>query len=131
MHEWALAEAVISAIMRESERAGLKKVTKVKIRVGGLQQIDMDIFEDAVKMLALHEPLLSHFELECEIERTVFRCRACGREWFWSERQRNKVCRNNSKESMNRRSGKKAREKSWERMSKRLFILFLNLLTLS
>ncbi len=87
MHEWALAEAVISAIMRESERAGLKKVTKVKIRVGELQQIDMDIFEDAVKMLASHEPLLSHFELECEIERTVFRCRACGREWFWSERQ--------------------------------------------
>jgi len=61
MHEWALAEAVISAIMRESERAGLKKVTKVKIRVGELQQIDMDIFEDAVKMLASHEPLLSHF----------------------------------------------------------------------
>ena len=25
MHEWAVAEAVISAIMRESERAGLKK----------------------------------------------------------------------------------------------------------
>ena len=85
MHEWALAEAVVSAILKESERAGLKKVTKVKIKVGELQQIDIDIFEEAVKALASHS--LSHFDLECEIERTVFKCRACGREWSWSQRQ--------------------------------------------
>jgi len=86
MHEWALAEAVISTIMMESKRAGLKKVTKVKIKIGELQQIDIDIFEEAVKALASHS--LSHFELECEIERTVFRCHACGTEWSWESQKK-------------------------------------------
>ena len=43
MHEWALAEAVISSATEIAENEGLREVTEVKITVGELQQIELDI----------------------------------------------------------------------------------------
>ncbi|MBL7075500.1 hydrogenase maturation nickel metallochaperone HypA, partial [candidate division KSB1 bacterium] len=45
MHEWALAEAVISTALEVSKKEKLKKITKIKLMMGELQQIDREIFE--------------------------------------------------------------------------------------
>ena len=48
MHEWALAESVIHTVEQETEKNHLKKITKVIVNVGELQQIDMEIFRFAL-----------------------------------------------------------------------------------
>ena len=53
MHEWALAEAVISTASQLAEKEGLKEITEVKIKVGELQQVELDIFEYALSQLGL------------------------------------------------------------------------------
>ncbi|MCW4052076.1 MAG: hydrogenase/urease maturation nickel metallochaperone HypA, partial [Candidatus Bathyarchaeota archaeon] len=58
MHEWALAEAVVSTSVRIAEEKGLKEIIELKIKIGELQQIDQEIFEFA---LSQHEsPMLKN-----------------------------------------------------------------------
>ena len=42
MHEWALAEAVITAAQQIAEKEKLKEVKEVTIKVGELQQVDKE-----------------------------------------------------------------------------------------
>lgn len=79
MHEWALAEAVVSAASKLAGERGLGKITLVKIRVGELQQIDLEVFKFALSQIA--EKLLPEAGFEISVERAEFRCRACGRTW--------------------------------------------------
>ena len=51
MHEWALAEAVIATVIEYSRKEGLEEVTKIKIKIGELQQIETEIFEFALNEL--------------------------------------------------------------------------------
>ena len=77
MHEWALAEATVEAVRRES--AG-RRVLAVRLAFGELQQVDRDIFAAAVAELAPaagFEP--AAFSMEVEPAR--FACRACGAGW--------------------------------------------------
>ncbi len=81
MHEWALAEAVIAAVIEESRKEGLKEVTKVKLKIGELQQIETEIFEFALNELGKVQGSVAKMEVEMAVERAVFRCRVCGNEW--------------------------------------------------
>ncbi len=82
MHEWALAEAVVAAAARTAERERLKTVSLLRVRVGELQRIDREIFEDALKeILRLEKPPLREARPHLEIEKAAFRCRSCRREW--------------------------------------------------
>jgi len=83
MHEWALAEAVIATVIEESRKEGLEEVTKVKLKIGELQQLETEIFEFALTEIAKVEcvSLLTKMKVEMDIERAVFRCRVCGNEW--------------------------------------------------
>ncbi|MCK4571832.1 hydrogenase maturation nickel metallochaperone HypA, partial [candidate division WOR-3 bacterium] len=49
MHEWALAEAVISTAIKVAEEEKFKEITEIKIKLGELQQIEIEIFEFALK----------------------------------------------------------------------------------
>ncbi|TEU07589.1 hydrogenase nickel insertion protein HypA, partial [Candidatus Bathyarchaeota archaeon] len=51
MHEWALAEAVVSTTLKIAEEKGLKEIIELKIKIGELQQIDQEIFEFALSQL--------------------------------------------------------------------------------
>ncbi len=79
VHEWALAEAVISAVSRVAEEEGLRKVVEVKVRVGELQQIDLEAFKFALLQIGQQRSIDAKFELERE--EAEFRCRACGNVW--------------------------------------------------
>jgi len=81
MHEWALAEAVITAASEIAEKEGLKQVTHVTIRVGELQQVEKEILEFALSQLKTARFKTAKFEVETEEAR--LRCRACGHTWVF------------------------------------------------
>jgi hydrogenase nickel incorporation protein HypA/HybF len=82
MHEWALAEGVISTATRIAEEQGIKRITEIKIGVGELQQIEHEIFLFALEQLATQTMKEIRFSLETVPGR--LRCRVCGEEWMFS-----------------------------------------------
>lgn len=79
MHEWALAEAVISTSVRIAEEKGLKEITELKIKIGELQQIDQEIFEFALSQL--RSPLLKNTKFSLETVKAELKCRVCNHKW--------------------------------------------------
>ena len=60
------------------------------IKIGELQQIDIEIFEFAVNEIAKVQGalLLTKTKVEMDIERAIFRCRVCGNEWEFGDRSK-------------------------------------------
>ncbi len=86
MHEWALAEAVVSTAIKAAEKEKLVEITKIKIRMGELQQIDTQMFESVLKeVIQPQKPILKNAHIEMEREKAVLRCRACGIKWDFEE----------------------------------------------
>jgi hydrogenase nickel incorporation protein HypA/HybF len=83
MHEWALAEAVIAAASQIAEKEGLKEVTEVKIKVGELQQIELDILEFALSQLKPSK--FKHTKFSIEVAKAELKCRVCGYKWFFKK----------------------------------------------
>jgi hydrogenase nickel incorporation protein HypA/HybF len=86
MHEWALAEAVISTALKVAEKEGLSEITKVLIKTGELQQMDMEVFEFALKEISQPQSkMLQKAEIVLETEPAVLKCRACDNQWSFGE----------------------------------------------
>ena len=79
MHEWALAEAVISTTSQIAEKEGIKEVTEVKIKVGELQQIELDILEFALSQLKTAKFKNTRFNME--IMKAQLKCNVCDHQW--------------------------------------------------
>ena len=80
MHEWALAESVVSAASQIAEKEGLREVIEVNIRLGELQQVELDIFEFALSQLKTSELKKTKFNIS-KINAEL-KCRACGHQWM-------------------------------------------------
>lgn len=80
MHEWALAEAIITAATQVAREEGLKEVLEVSVKVGELQQVELDILEFAFSKLKTDNFKNSKFLITRA--RTKLRCRACGTPWL-------------------------------------------------
>ena len=80
MHEWALAEAIISGVREYVNEVGGKEASKVVVRLGELQSIDKEILSFALNEL-VREMSLRIGEIVLKDEKAVFRCRKCGFEW--------------------------------------------------
>ncbi len=85
MHEWALAESVISTVLQIAEKEGLKEVTEVKVKVGELQQVEIDIFEYALSQLKTEKFEKTKFAIGKAKAR--LKCRVCGHEWIFSKKK--------------------------------------------
>ncbi|MEM1540815.1 MAG: hydrogenase nickel incorporation protein HypA [Candidatus Bathyarchaeia archaeon] len=86
MHEWALAEAIISSVSQIAEREGLTEVREVKIKVGELQQVEVDILEFALSELKVDKLKSAKFLIETV--KAELQCRVCRHKWSFS---RNKL----------------------------------------
>ncbi len=81
MHEWALAEATVEAVRREA--AG-RRVLGIRLAFGELQQVDRDIFAEALTDLAQAAGIdAAAFEIADEPAR--FACRACAATWAFAD----------------------------------------------
>jgi len=82
MHEWALAEGIISTATRIAEEESLAKITQVNVMVGELQQIEHDVLIFAIEQL--RSPLLKDTKFVFETVHAKLKCRACSEEWTYS-----------------------------------------------
>jgi len=82
MHEWALAEAVIKTASQIAEKEGLDEVTEINIRLGELQQVDIEIFRFALSQLKTSKMKKARFNIQ-EAEAKL-KCRACSHQWTFS-----------------------------------------------
>jgi hydrogenase nickel incorporation protein HypA/HybF len=83
MHEWALAEAVISTSIKTSVHENLKKISEIIIKVGELQQIDMMIFQFALKEIIRFQDsgIDEHTKFTFITETALLQCRVCHHKW--------------------------------------------------
>lgn len=80
MHEWALADAVISTVEKNTGDISLSKLQEVTVLLGELQNIDMEAFSEGLKQMTKGKNVdLDVFRIE--LERAVFHCNYCGTEW--------------------------------------------------
>jgi hydrogenase nickel incorporation protein HypA/HybF len=84
MHEWALADAVISTVERLYEENGRKRVLSVQVLIGELQHIEMEVFSMGLQNLLSERPF-SYDVFHFETEKAAFRCNACGSLWLLEE----------------------------------------------
>lgn len=77
-----MAEAVVSTVSQIAQREGLKSVSQVKIMVGELQQVELDIFEFALTQLK--SGVLEEAKFVLEVVPARLRCRVCGCEWSFT-----------------------------------------------
>ncbi len=82
MHEWALAEGIISTATRIAEEESLDKITQVNVMVGELQQIEHDVLIFAIEQL--RSPLLKDAKFVLETVHAKLKCRACSEEWTYN-----------------------------------------------
>jgi len=83
MHEWGLAEAVISTVSQIAEKEGLREVTEVEIKVGELQQIELDVLEFALSQLKTSKFKNAKFNIETV--KAELKCRVCGYKWIFKK----------------------------------------------
>ncbi len=88
MHEWALAEAVIATASEIAEKEGLKEVTEAKIKVGELQQIELDILEFALSQLKPAKFKNAKFRIT--VAKAKLKCRVCDYKWFFKKEKLDK-----------------------------------------
>lgn len=81
MHEWAIAEAIISAVSERAKRENLREVSTVVIVVGELQQVDREILKFAIEQLKPSH--LAGTKFVIRRAKAKFRCRACGNKWMF------------------------------------------------
>lgn len=79
MHEWSLAEAVIFSAIEHKKKNKIKRITEISVSLGELQQIDREIFELALKEIALSRGMEP--DIRIETEKALLRCRSCGKRW--------------------------------------------------
>ena len=79
MHEWALAEGVISTAEKFAVENDLTKVTEVVVMIGELQQVEHEVLEFAFEQLKT--PLFKEAKFILNSQPAKFKCRNCGHEW--------------------------------------------------
>ncbi len=81
MHEWALAEAVITAAQQIAEKEKLKEVKEVTVKLGELQQVEEDILLFA--LLQLKPASFKNAKFQIVKAKTKLMCRVCGDMWLF------------------------------------------------
>jgi hydrogenase nickel incorporation protein HypA/HybF len=90
MHEWALAESILTAALEAADKEKLKKINEIKISIGELQQIEHDIFEFALKQITEeHGEKLKDIKFSIETEKSTLKCKSCENEWAFDDMKNN------------------------------------------
>jgi hydrogenase nickel incorporation protein HypA/HybF len=81
MHEWALAEAVITAAQQIAEKEKLKEIKEVTIKVGELQQVEQSILRFALSQLK--PASFKNAKFRITKAKTTLKCRVCENTWLF------------------------------------------------
>jgi len=84
MHEWALAEAVITTAINAAKKEKIQKITAISVQLGELQQINEEIFRYALDELTeLYKEHFSKVIIDIIIERSQLQCNNCEHIWMF------------------------------------------------
>jgi hydrogenase nickel incorporation protein HypA/HybF len=82
MHEFALADAVVTTALAEARRAGMSRLRRIHVTVGELQRIEVELFEFSLtEVIPRQEPALEGVEFQVDTVPARYACRACGTEF--------------------------------------------------
>lgn len=86
MHEWALAESVITAALKEAKKENLKRINEIKIGIGELQQIEQDIFEFGLnELIKTYDNKLKKVKIDIKTIKSTLQCKSCDNTWKFSD----------------------------------------------
>ena len=86
MHEWALAESIITTAVKTAEKKKLKKIGEIKISIGELQQIEQDILEFALgEIIKSQDGKLKNVKTIIETKESILKCKNCGNKWKFAD----------------------------------------------
>ena len=88
MHEWALAEAVITAAQQIAEKEKLKEIKEVTIKVGELQQVEQEILRFALSQLK--PASFKNAKFHIAKAKTTLKCRVCENKWLFRKNKLDK-----------------------------------------
>jgi hydrogenase nickel incorporation protein HypA/HybF len=83
MHEWALAEAVITAAQQIAKKEKLREIKEVTIKIGELQQVEKDILRFALSQLK--PATFKNAKFRISKAKTTLKCRVCGNTWLFNK----------------------------------------------
>jgi len=89
MHEWALAEAILTSAKQIAEQENLKQVTEVTIKVGELQQVEPPILRFALSQLKPN--IFKNTKFHILKAKSTLKCRVCGTTWQFSLKKLDKT----------------------------------------
>jgi len=89
MHEWALAEAILTSAKQIAEQEKLKEVTAVTIRVGELQQVEPPILRFALSQIKTKTFKNTKFHILKA--KSTLKCRVCGTTWQFNIKKLDKT----------------------------------------
>ncbi len=86
MHEWALAESILTAALEAADKEKLKTITEIKICIGELQQIEQDIFKFALdEIIKSQDNKLKNVKVSIETQKSTLKCKSCEHSWKFSD----------------------------------------------
>ena len=86
MHEWALAESIVLAVVEAAQKEKLKAITEVTVQIGELQQIEKEIFLFALHELAKSQkPKIKNNAFQLKTQKSTLTCKTCGGSWKYSD----------------------------------------------
>lgn len=84
MHEWALAEGVVSTATKVAKENNASNILEIRIKMGQLQQVDREVFEFALKEIS-KDTMAENSQIEIEKENAILECRTCGENWNYED----------------------------------------------
>jgi hydrogenase nickel incorporation protein HypA/HybF len=85
MHEWSLAEAILTSASEIAQKEKLKEVTEVTIKIGELQQVERPILRFAIS--EMKPPLLRNTKFRILKAKSTMKCRVCGTAWQFDSKK--------------------------------------------
>lgn len=86
MHEWALAESILTTAVEESKKQKMKKINEIKIELGELQQIEKDIFNFALyEIIKDQGGILKNVKIIIKKGKSSLKCKKCKNTWNFSD----------------------------------------------
>ncbi len=89
MHEWALAEAILTSAKQIAEKETLKEVTEVTIKVGELQQVESGILRFALTQMKTE--IFKNAKFHILKAKSTLKCRVCGTTWQFNLKKLDKT----------------------------------------
>lgn len=89
MHEWALAEAIITSAKKIAEQEKLKEVTEITIKVGKLQRVEPQILRFALSQLK--PGIFKNTKFHILKAKSTLKCRVCGTTWQFNLKKLDKT----------------------------------------